>query len=261
MELLLPSIEFKIELGKFSTLPAFYIFHARFTLIPQTSFSKSCHCSNLETSTPIGKWKYTNRRTENSFKISFVKTIFFNTFRITLKNYLWAVLETPSSQTATIVSIHECLLFIEHTLARNSGETNRRNDFEHWKRHSRRISNRHEIHATLTGKVTTRTVHVSRTTPVDWASRRAQAPDLSRARDVFLCCGVPFSLSLSPSLTLSLPLSSLFPSFSNHVYSRVCRYELSSKFLLRPLNPFRIMDIFGATSLLLLSVIRCLVIS
>lgn len=65
MELLLPSIEFKIELGKFSTLPAFYIFHARFTLIPQTSFSKSCHCSNLETSTPIGKWKYTNRRTEN----------------------------------------------------------------------------------------------------------------------------------------------------------------------------------------------------
>lgn len=194
-------------------------------------------------------------------KISFVKTIFFNTFRITVKNYLWAVLETPSSQTATIVSIHECLLFIEHTLARNSGETNRRNDFEHWKRHSRRISNRHEIHATLTGKVTTRTVHVSRTTPVDWASRRAQAPDLSRARDVFLCCGVPFSLSLPPSLTLSLPLSSLFPSFSNHhVYSRVCRYELSSKFLLRPLNPFRIMDIFGATSLLL-SVIRCLVIS
>ena len=102
------------------------------------------------------------------------------------------------------------ILFIErahthtrtHTRARNSGETNRRNDFEHWKRHSRRISNRHEIHATLTGKVTTRTVHVSRTTPVDWASRRAQAPDLSRARDVFLCCGVPFSLSLSLSLSL-----------------------------------------------------------
>lgn len=143
-------------------------------------------------------------------KISFVKTIFFNTFRITLKNYLWAVLETPSSQTATIVSIHECLLFIEHTLARNSGETNRRNDFEHWKRHSRRISNRHEIHATLTGKVTTRTVHVSRTTPVDWASRRAQAPDLSRARDVFLCCGVPFSLSLFLPRSLSLFHSLLF---------------------------------------------------
>ena len=159
---------------------------------------------------------------ENSF-VEIIQLVFFPTRFKSLWETIYELFSrTLCSQTATpsfrytnVYTFYRARTHTRtHTRARNSGETNRRNDFEHWKRHSRRISNRHEIHATLTGKVTTRTVHVSRTTPVDWASRRAQAPDLSRARDVFLCCGVPFSLSLS--LTLSLPLSSLFPSSSNH---------------------------------------------
>ena len=223
----LSRIEFKIV---YRAWKIFYIarilyFSAQFTLISQTSFS---NC--LETWIPIERSKYRNHIEWKilSSKISFAKLsnsyFFQHVLNHFMRNYLWAVLEnTLLTNCHTIVYFRYTNVYTfyrarthtrTHTRARNSGETNRRNDFEHWKRHSRRISNRHEIHATLTGKVTTRTVHVSRTTPVDWASRRAQAPDLSRARDVFLCCGVPFSLSLS--LTLSLPLSSLFPSSSNH---------------------------------------------
>lgn len=60
------------------------------------------------------------------------------------------------------------------------------------------------FHAILTGKVAARSVHVARTTPVDWASRRATAPGLSPS------CSRRLSLSRSACRSLS-PI----PSFSH----------------------------------------------
>lgn len=79
-----------------------------------------------------------------------------------------------------------------------------------------------KLHAFSTGKVAARRVHVARTTPVDWASRRATAPGFSPSCSHALVPSFSSSYSLSsihcfwPPLTR--PLLFLFDRFCAIIY-------------------------------------------